>query len=114
MEEQKVFTLDDEDYYAAHSLMEFLNWYNENVEVLEEPKQLQGLSMHNPEDACLWDSESVTEEDMAEYEKAMQTNGQCPENLSYIGGILYKKYKYSELIDEDSKEPYLISTQNDC
>lgn len=110
---QKIFTLDDEDYYAARSLMEFLNWYNKNIDPLESEEQLQGLSIHDPEDTYAWDSESVTEEDMAEYEKAMQTDGQRPENLYYIGGILYKKCKHSELIDKDAKEPYLIATQND-
>lgn len=106
MEEQKIFTLDDEDYYADRSLMEFLNWYNKNIDPLETAEQLQGLGMHDPEDIAMWspDDDATPEELEKELKRVEQSE------LCQIKGVIYRSHKYAEYIDEDAKEPYLIAT----
>lgn len=113
MEEQKIFTLDDEDYYAAGSLMEFIIWYHRNMEPIEEPEQLQGIAMYDPEDACSWTTDDITPEDVKEMERAEQMGFNCTGNLLRIEGIIHKQHRYAEFIDEEAKEPYLIATKND-
>ena len=36
----KIFKMDDCSWYAAHNLMEFLNWYNKHIDSIEVPNDL--------------------------------------------------------------------------
>lgn len=36
----KIFKMDDCSWYAAHNLMEFLNWYNKHIDSIEFPDDL--------------------------------------------------------------------------
>lgn len=112
MEEQIIFTLDGEEYHAAHSLMEFLNWYNKNIDSLETAEQLQGLSMHDPEDIVQWTKlgNKVEPEKLEELKRAEQEGRNCTDELCRISGEIYHAHRYEEYMEADAKEPYLVIT----
>lgn len=35
MADLKIFSLDEYSWYVAHNLMEFLNWYDKNINSIE-------------------------------------------------------------------------------
>ena len=55
----KIFKMDDCSWYAAHNLMEFLNWYNKHIDSIEVPDDLQELEIIEPEDGTMWSNENM-------------------------------------------------------
>lgn len=64
MENIKIFKMDDYSWYAAHNLMEFLNWYNKHIDSIETPDDLSELEIIEPEDGTMWSNENITQEDV--------------------------------------------------
>lgn len=110
MEKLKIFQLEEEVWYAAHNLMEFLNWYDKNIKPIEAPEDLKELQMFAPEDGCTWSSDNITREDVEALGERTELDRGGSGNLRRFGDTIYKLQTFSELIDgEDRQVPYRIA-----
>lgn len=109
----KIFTLDDFSWYAAHNLMEFLQWYHKYVDSIETADDLAGLRIIEPEDGTMWSDENITQEDI-------DTLGESDEccrggigDLKRRDGVIFKMQTFADVLgDEDIREPYEIASIN--
>lgn len=102
----KIFRLDDCSWYVAHDLMEFLNWYHENINSVETTDDLSDLEITEPENGHMWSNTNVTPEDIAELGEYDELG-----NLMRRDGEVWKRQTFAEVIgDIDIKEPYEIAS----
>lgn len=114
MKELKIFQLEEEVWYAAHNLMEFLNWYDKNVKPIETPEDLKGLQMFAPEDGYTWSADNITPEDVEALGEKTELDRGGSGNLRRVGNVIYKMQTFSELLEgEDQQVPYRI-TGKEC
>lgn len=98
MREIKVFQLEEDVWYAAHDLMEFLNWYHETVKPIESPEDLRELQMFAPEDGCIWSGDNITREDVEALGDKTELDRGGNGNLRRYGDTIYKLQTFSELM----------------
>lgn len=107
----RIFRMDDISWYAAHSIMEFLNWYHKNIDSIECPDELQGMEMFAPEDGSMWSTENVTQEDL---EKLGESDGVCRGGIGDLmrrDGEVFKMQTFADVLgDEDITEPFEIAS----
>lgn len=111
MADLKVFRLDEYSWYVAHNLMEFLNWYDKNINSIETPDDLTELEIIEPEDGQMWSNTNITQEDIKElgdYEECCRGG---VGDLIRRDGEIYKMQTFADVLgDEDIKEPYEIAS----
>lgn len=113
MADIKIFRLDDYSWYAAHNLMEFLNWYHKNIDSIETPDDLSELEIIEPEDGTMWSNENITQEDIEELGDAEEICRGGIGDLKRLDGYIYKVQTFADVLgDEDIKEPYEIASTN--
>jgi len=111
MADLKIFKVDDYSWYVAHNLMEFLNWYHENIDSIETEEDLDYLEIINPEDGGMWSDENITQEDIDALGDLEELGANGIGALLRRGGEIYKYQTYAAVLgDEDIKEPYEISS----
>lgn len=109
--EIKIFKIDDYSWYAAHSLMEFLNWYHKNIDSIEIPEDLQELEIIDPKDGSMWFSGNITKGDIEELGDCDETCRGGIGDLIRRDGEIYKMQTFADVLgDEDIKEPYEIAS----
>ena len=108
----RIFQLDEYSWYAAHSIMEFLNWYHENVDSIEIPEDIAGITMIEPEDGSMWSNINITQEDidkLGDYDE--HCGGGIGDLKRMSDGEIYKMQTFADVLgDEDIKEPYEIAS----
>lgn len=106
-----IFRLDEYSWYAAHSIMEFLNWYHENIDSIETPEDIAEITMFEPEDRTTWSNKNITPEDieaLGEYEEKCRGG---IGDLKRISGEIFKMQTFADVLgDEDIREPYEIAS----
>lgn len=111
MADLKIFRLDEYSWYVAHNLMEFLNWYDKNINSIETPDDLTELEIIEPEDGQMWSNTNITQEDIKElgdYEECCRGG---VGDLIRRDGEIYKMQTFADVLgDEDIKEPYEIAS----
>lgn len=111
MADLKIFRIDDCSWFVAHNLMEFLNWYDKNIDSIETPEDLDCLEIINPEDGGMWNDANISEEDIKALGDADQLGTNEIGSLLRRGGEIYKYQTFAAVLgDEDIKEPYEIAT----
>lgn len=114
MEGLKIFQLEEEDWYAAHTLMEFLNWYDKNIKPIEVPEDLKELQMFAPEDGCTWSSDHITREDIEALGEKTELDRGGSGNLRRVGDTIYKLQTFSDMMgDGDRKVPFHIKKKEE-
>lgn len=107
----KIFRLDDCSWYVAHDLMEFLNWYDKNINSIESVDALDELEIINPEDGQMWSDTNITPEDieaLGEYEETCRGG---IGDLMRKGDEIWKMQTFADVLgDEDIIEPYEIAS----
>lgn len=108
----RIFQLDEYSWYAAHSIMEFLNWYHENVDSIEIPEDIAGITMIEPEDGSMWSNTNITQEDidkLGDYDE--HCGGGIGDLKRMSDGEIYKMQTFADVLGgEDIKEPYEIAS----
>jgi len=111
MADLKVFKVDDYSWYVAHNLMEFLNWYHENIDSIETKEDLTELEIIEPKDGTMWNSTNITQEDieaLGEYEEVCRGG---IGDLMRRDGEIYKMQTFADVLGgQDIKEPYEIAS----
>lgn len=111
MENLKIYRLDDCSWFVAHDLMEFLNWYNKNIDSITEPDDLSELEVIEPEDGTMWSDTNITPEDI---EELGEYDEHCKGGIGDLmrrGGEIFKKQTFADVLgDADIKEPYEIAS----
>ena len=107
-----IFQLDEYSWYAAHSIMEFLNWYHENIDSIEIPEDVAGITMIEPEDGQMWSNTNITQEDidaLGDYDE--HCRGGIGDLKKMPDGEIFKMQTFADVLgDEDIKEPYEIAS----
>ena len=107
----KIFKMDDCSWYAAHNLMEFLNWYNKHIDSIETPDDLSELEIIEPEDGTMWSNENITQEDVETLGDADEICRGGIGDLKRHDGDIFKMQTFADVLgDEDIKEPYEIAS----
>ena len=100
----KIFKMDDCSWYAAHNLMEFLNWYNKHIDSIEVPDDLQELEIIEPEDGTMWSNENITQEDVETLGDADEICRGGIGDLKRHDGDIFKMQTFADVLgDEDIK-----------
>jgi hypothetical protein len=111
MENIKIFKMDDYSWYAAHNLMEFLNWYNKHIDSIETQDDLSELEIIEPEDGTMWSNENITQEDVETLGDADEICRGGIGDLKRHDGDIFKMQTFADVLgDEDIKEPYEIAS----
>lgn len=103
-----IFRMDEDAWYAAHNLMEFLNWYDKYVCKIEDAEQLESIEILEPEDGFMWSNINITQEDI-------EALGDCEETVNLIkrDGEILKYQTFADVLkNEDITEPYEIASTN--
>lgn len=107
----KIYRVDEYSWYVAHNLMEFLNWYNKNIDNITEPDDLQELEVIEPENGTMWSDTNITPKDI---ETLGEYNEICKGGIGDLkrhDGEIYKLQTFADVLgDEDIKEPYEIAS----
>lgn len=107
----KIFRIDDKSWYVAHSLMEFLNWYHQNIKSIESSEDLQELEILETSDVKVWSVKNVTKEDM---EKIGNSDSYFDNGIPLLqreNGEIFKLQTCKEFLgEEDITEPYKIAS----
>lgn len=107
----KIFRMDENSWYAAHNLMEFLNWYDKNVSSIETTDDLSELEIINPADGTMWSNENITGEDIAALGDSEKRCSGGIGDLKRHDGLIYKMQTFADVLgDEDISEPYEIAS----
>lgn len=111
MTDLKIFRLDEYSWYVAHNLMEFLNWYDKNINSIETPDDLTELEIIEPEDGHMWSNTNITQEDVEELGNYEECCRGGVGDLIRRDGEIYKMQTFADVLgDEDIKEPYEIAS----
>lgn len=112
MADLKIYRLDEYSWYVAHNLMEFLNWYNKNIDNIEEPDDLQELEEIEPENGVIWSTKNITSKDienLGNYDE--HGTGKEIGDLKKHDGEICKLQTFADVLGkEDIKEPYEIAS----
>lgn len=99
-----IFQLEDEVWYAAHDLMEFLNWYNKKIKPINSPEDLKELQMFSPEDGCVWSPDNITKEDIEALGERSELDRGGSGNLRRYGNAIYKLQTFADLMGSEIGE----------
>lgn len=102
--ELKIFQLEDEVWYAACDLMEFLNWYHEKIKPIQSPEDLMELQMFSPEDGCVWSTDNITKEDIEALGERAELDRGGSGNLRRYGNAIYKLQTFADRMGNEIKE----------
>ncbi len=106
----KIYRIDDISWYAAHNMMEFLNWYHKNIDSLTDPDEIKELEVIESEDGMMWYSENITQEDITELGDSDELCKGGLGDLKRRCGEIYKMQTFADVLgDEDIMEPYEIA-----
>lgn len=105
----KLFRIDDCSVYVANNLMEFLNWYHNNVDTLEDAEDIEGLEELSLEDV-MWYSGNITDEDIKSLDDYEEVCKGGIGDLQKRNGEIYKLQTYRDVLaGEEIREPYEVS-----
>lgn len=111
MADLKIFSVDDFSWYVAHDLMEFLNWYHENVLGINKPEDLSELHMLEPEGGYMWSNANITQGDIEALGEHDKYSRGGEGDLMRRDGEIWKRQTFADVLgDEDTKEPYEITS----
>lgn len=112
MADLKIFRVDEYSWYVAHNLMEFLNWYDKNIDSITETDDLSQLEITEPEDGTMWSDKNITQEDVKKLgENDEYGSGEEAGDLKKFYGEIYKMQTFAEVLgDEDIMEPCEIAS----
>jgi hypothetical protein len=105
----KLFRLDEYSVYFANDLMEFLNWYHENINTLEDVEELSELEEVSLDDV-VWYAGNITHEDILRLDDYDEVCSGGAGDLQRRYGEIYKLQTYREVLkDAKTTHPFEIS-----
>lgn len=112
MADLKIYKMDEYSWYVAHNLMEFLTWYDKNIDSIETPYDLSELEEADINTEGMWTNEGVTPEDIEELGESDKLGvARKMGSLRRVNGEIYKFQSFAQVLGgEDIKEPYEIAT----
>lgn len=106
-----IFQVDEYSWYAAHSIMEFLNWYHRNIDSIEIPDELSEMTMIEPENGMMWSNQNITQEDIEALGELDELSRGGIGDLKRVQGEIFKYVTFADVLgDEDFDEPFEIAS----
>lgn len=106
-----IFQVDEYSWYAAHSIMEFLNWYHQNIDSIEIPDEISEMTMIEPENGTMWSNQNITQEDIEALGELDELCRGGIGDLKRVQGEIFKHVTFADVLgDEDFDEPFEIAS----